>query len=211
MQVLKVDMQLEYDLMDRKGSNKKSVPWWLIASTRCDLDAYLAWFFKKKTGIELQRPKYGAHVSIVKGEEPFNKEFWSKRQGEIVTVYLDLEVRSSGHHWWVRAHCPEFIQVRQELGLTPFTDITFHLTMGYPMPSWAEESKIVHELWTKRSQPAKLPWRKDLPNSRYVLEDSVRLIERPIDEHTHLCLECERGLIFNNFLTCLYCGRKYFK
>jgi hypothetical protein len=202
MQVQKVDMLLKYDPVDRKNTTKRSTPWWLLASSGCDLDAYLAWFFKKKTGIELQRPQYGAHVSIVKGEEPFNKDLWRSRQDQLITVYLDLEVRSSG---------PEFVQIRQEFGLTPFLDMTFHVTMGYPMPSWAEESRIVHKIWTKNTKPAKLPWTKDLPNVRYILEDSKPFVANRLDENVSVCLECERGLIFDNFLVCLYCGRKYHK
>lgn len=207
MLLQKIKMQLRYDPVDRKG-NKSSAPWWLLAMSDCDVDAYLAWFFKKETGIELQRPKYGPHVTIVSGEKPPTVENWGWMQGIWFDVYLDQDLRSSGHHWWVRAHAPEFILARQKLGLAPYMPISFHLTLGYPMPTWAEESKVVHNLRTKNAKPAKLPWFADMPNLRYCL-DLPRSIPNSHIGDSRLCIECERGLIFDEILACSYCGKKY--
>ena len=33
-------------------------------------------------------------------------------------------------YWWLKVTCPELSEIRQELGLSPYPKVDFHLTVG---------------------------------------------------------------------------------
>lgn len=63
---------------------------------------------------------WGAHISIVRGEEPPNKKAWKKYKNKRFKFKYDPRyINTNGKHWWFRAISPELEQIRLELGLTP--------------------------------------------------------------------------------------------
>lgn len=156
MDTIKMPITLEYDPKPKKGKPEKMFKsWWLIGATDCDVSEYYAWFLRKRTGIVLQEPAWGAHVSVVRGEIPPNQDVWNKHQGKVIDVTLEVDVRTNGGHWWLRATCEELKDIREELGLyrhgKPFEDgghMGLHLTLGNPIPLHKEISRYYHRVFT---------------------------------------------------------------
>lgn len=104
----------------------------LVAELRRDsMDLYYQWFLRKQHGswIDLQRPMYGLHVTVVKGTEPLpNPSAWKKHAGKLVNFEVSPLVERAGIYWHLPVRCELFNQIRSELGL--LTDYPYHITIG---------------------------------------------------------------------------------
>jgi hypothetical protein len=132
--------------------------WWMVLD--CDTEEigryyrHLYWLNHSKA-IKLSRPYWGAHVTVVRNEEPPNKSLWWGYDGEKVefdyrpgvrTNYSDERFRS---FWWVDVICPRFDEIRVELGLLENPDRTYHMTIG---SAENEANRLVYEqMWAKDS------------------------------------------------------------
>lgn len=119
-------------------------PWWLIGTIEGDLTEYYSWHIHKRTGLILQSPAWGAHISIVRGEEPVFKQHWKKYEGREINFSYDPDVRTNGDHWWMRVNSLDMLDIRTELGLPRFPELTLHLTIGRPIPRHKETSEYFH-------------------------------------------------------------------
>ncbi len=129
------DAILRYDPKPINGSDKMFKPWWLIGFIEAgELTEYYAWFIRKRTGIILQKPAWGAHISIIRGEEPINKDLWGKYEGQVVSLECDPNIRTNGQHWWFRVDSEPIRDIREELGLLRRHPIGLHVTLGRPVP-----------------------------------------------------------------------------
>jgi len=118
--------------------------WWLVLDCKTEeigkYYRHLYWLEHNK-GHKLSSPYWGSHVSIVRNEEPPNKELWWAHSGEEVYFHYIPGVRTNytperyRSFWWLDVICPRFDEIRVELGLLPNSDGIFHMTIG----SWDNE------------------------------------------------------------------------
>jgi len=111
-----------------KGESHSN-PWWLIAESDIGIIEYYRAQTMKQYKIRLDPPGYGSHVSIVRGEEPINKEFWHTLNGREVQFRYTHLVYTNGFHWWLNVLCPEYDEIRVQLGFPP-EGRSLHLTVG---------------------------------------------------------------------------------
>ncbi len=130
--------------------------WWMVLD--CSTEEigryyrHLYWLEHSK-GDKIAKPYWGAHITVIRNEEPPNKSLWWNYDGERVefqyspgveTNYSDERFRS---FWWLNVVCPRFEEVRVELGLAKNSDGIYHMTIG----SAENESnrQIYEQMWAK--------------------------------------------------------------
>ena len=124
-----------------RGEMKRKTRWWCVASVDREITRYYRWWLTRELHLKrLFAPAWDAHVSIVRGEEPADplKTLWQRLDGQTVQFEYSPVVRQAGdttgntdekgHFWFVDVWCPEFLEIRDELGLR--THYKFHLTVG---------------------------------------------------------------------------------
>lgn len=120
-----------------RGDMKRDTDWWCIADVDDEICRYYRWWVYRRYMITLQKPSWGGHISIVRGEyirDEF-KPLWKSRQGKKVNFEYSHDVQTKdGVFWYVDVVCLEFNQIRQELGLDwKYADggiFHFHITVG---------------------------------------------------------------------------------
>lgn len=84
---------------------------------------------------ELQMPKWGPHISVVRGTRPEeNKDQWGHYEVERPFQFTyDPIPQTNGKHWWLWVDCPKAVEFRQFFGL-PETHCgsRLHLTFAVP-------------------------------------------------------------------------------
>jgi hypothetical protein len=127
---------LRYAPTLRNGSTARrdggSTEWWLILDCDPELGRllrhqYAVWHRHART---LQPPLWGAHVSVVRGEEPPDKAGWKRWAGREVGFEYAPEPCETDGYLWVPVRSPVLLDVRGELGLPPEPTPGFHLTFG---------------------------------------------------------------------------------
>lgn len=85
------------------------------------------------------RQRYGAHISVIRYEEPPNIEYWGKYEGQEIDFFYDSDIKFGKVYYWLNAFSKKLEEVRLELGLpvsSPYTlppdgfDKCFHITIG---------------------------------------------------------------------------------
>lgn len=120
-------------------------PWWcvILLYESDDTGDYYSWFIEKRYGIKIQRPAFGNHISLVRGEETTEDKwemFKNKYDGKPVKFYHDSELRTNGKHWWIRIISEESKDMREEMGYSRDPQFPFHLTIGMPTPRYEQRS-----------------------------------------------------------------------
>lgn len=151
----------------RKHLSQKEWKRHALIETDCDLERYYAWFLEKRFNLKLNKTLRGTHISFIADRYSDTgkwEEVSKKYHNTPITFYYEIEPRSNIEHWWLRVHCPQAEDIREELGLPREPYHPFHLTLGF-----ANEKNIEH--------------------SEYILEQCIRfnLIEneprKPLSEH----------------------------
>lgn len=83
-----------------------------------------------KKQVKVKKSVWGPHVSLIRGEEPSNKELWGKYDGKKIWFEYSPIVGTNGCHYWLPVYSKEFFAIRVELGLPPETRAPFHFTIG---------------------------------------------------------------------------------
>ena len=133
-------------------SGKMFKPWWVIVALGSDDDfgLYYSWFYEKQHGIKLQRPAFGAHISVIRGEET-DKNNWEKfkelyHKKPIKFIY-ELSPRTNGAHVWLRVRCDELKELREKMGYPKDGKWGLHLTLGMPTPIYLERNYVVWRMY----------------------------------------------------------------
>lgn len=156
MEFLKTRGRLVYDPVrsDLKKTHKSrtlvaELPW-------DDLDLYYQWFLRKQFGTwfdhelraqtifnsaqtafhkinentpGINRPMWGKHVTIVRGDEPgFKSKNWKKHEGEMIDIYYSPIVSQKWKFWSLPVKSDNLSFYRAELGLGPIHN--FHITVA---------------------------------------------------------------------------------
>lgn len=94
---------------------------------------------------DVQRQRYGAHISVVRHEVPPNLALWGKYEGEEIPFMYDSEIKSGTRpkdgkiFYWLNVFSARLEEVRTELGLPVSSQYTlppegylkcFHTTIG---------------------------------------------------------------------------------
>lgn len=113
--------------------------WWMVLDSATeDIGRYyrhLYWLAHCR-GAKLSKPYWGSHITVVRNEEPPNRDLWWNYDGERVEFTYRPLVRNNHSNerfrsfWWVDVVCPRFDEIRVELGLLPNPDRTYHMTIG---------------------------------------------------------------------------------
>lgn len=89
--------------------------------------------------INISKPFYPYHITLLRKEVPKNLEYWNKYQHHEIEFQYENIVRIGSVYCWLNAYGKKFEEIRQELGLeisSPFTlppegfFQTFHCTIG---------------------------------------------------------------------------------
>lgn len=108
--------------------------WWLVIDVDqgiCDLYRHLYWLSKYKT-VKLQRPAWGAHISVIRNEEPTDdkKHLWEKYADQELEIEYTSVVGDNDVHWWLPVICEKALDIRIELGLPRQPHHPLHMTFG---------------------------------------------------------------------------------
>jgi len=118
------------ELLGSKSASK----WWLVAENGelTEIGKYYRHLYHMSTCFtkKLIRPAWREHVTVIRDEEPPNKEAWAAYNGEIVTIDYSLEAKTDGLHYWLPVRSPRLTEIRVELGLGPEPFYPFHLTFA---------------------------------------------------------------------------------
>jgi len=144
MELFKSTARIVYD--PKRGNMKRRTKWWCVANADPEIARYYRWWVERhfwgRTAIHpkwIHQPAWGAHISVVRGEQPRPQYLpaWNKLHGETVEFeYEPIPILSNPAHrknkdgdfWYIHAFCPTFDQIRDELGLRTFH--RFHMTVG---------------------------------------------------------------------------------
>ena len=132
--MIKITGKLIYDphrTEFRKAHKQRTL---IVQLPHDQLDLYYQWFLTKKFGtwMTLQRPMFGLHVTVVKGDEHIHKDklhLWKKYHGQTVELEYDpIAVERHWHFWSMSVRSQKLQDIRYELGLR--LDYRLHLTFG---------------------------------------------------------------------------------
>jgi hypothetical protein len=117
-------------VFDPLQGTKHYDPWWALLQCDPEIQRYYAWFLKKRGMPVMLSKLWGPHISVVKHEEPAQKDMWGLQGMEIeVKFYYTNYIRSdNGAHAWLDCYSPEMSQLRRAMGL-PAKE-WFHFTIG---------------------------------------------------------------------------------
>lgn len=112
-----------------------SVPdkkWWAIVECPHDIIDYYKYWVTKNKKFKISPPIFGAHISIIRDEEPLDKfkHLWGRREGEEVEFFYTPDFDTNGDYWWLNVYCPKLSEIRTELGLPPEPQYDYHLSIG---------------------------------------------------------------------------------
>ena len=119
--------------------------WWLVLDCDPKISEYYRhlYYMQHHQTQKLARPFWGAHITIIRNEEPENqyKHLWKKYAGEKLTFSYRSGVKNNysperyRSFYWLDVVCPRFDELRTELGLLPISaawreGTDYHLTIG---------------------------------------------------------------------------------
>lgn len=113
--------------------DSKSDKWWLIVECDTVIGEYarhLYWLSTHRT-MCLSRPAWREHITVVRDEEPANKEHWEEHEGVIVEFQYSLSPQTNGEYWWLEVECPALLDMREQLGLPREPFFPLHLSIGH--------------------------------------------------------------------------------
>lgn len=103
---------------------------WLLLQVDDEIARYYAASIKQRFLIDLHhKSKWGAHVSIIRGEPLPDGSKWGHDEGREIEIQYTHQIYTNGEHWWLNVECDELAEVRAQYGL-PSDKRFFHLTIG---------------------------------------------------------------------------------
>ncbi len=117
------------NLIRRDG---KTTKWWLIIECDPELGRYLRYQFEIKTygTKKVQAPLWGAHISVIRNEEPPVKTNWEQFQAQKIEFKYKPNIQETEGYLWVPVQCELALKHREELGLSREPELPLHLTIG---------------------------------------------------------------------------------
>jgi len=118
---------------------KMDATWWCVLDVDKELTRYYRWIAKHEFGVELCKPSWDAHISVVRGEKPKDEylHLWKEHIDREFEFEIVPKLRQSGdttrwdrasHFWFINIKCQELLDIRHSLNLP--TQYNLHLTVG---------------------------------------------------------------------------------
>lgn len=117
----------------RYSPKPESENWFVFLLCDKELGKYYRnlFYLSKLKQLKLQRPAWDTHVTIVRNEEPSNKELWGKYDGlEVEFDYVPIVNKTGPHYYFNMPDNDFFIKIRTELGLDPNPFFPWHMSFG---------------------------------------------------------------------------------
>jgi len=139
-----------FDPRSLTNADKMFKPFWMIIKLYKDDNTreYYEWFIKKRYGLILQRPAFGAHISVIRGET-IDKNIWNfykeKYNNKDIKFYHKNELRTNGKHWWIKVYCDFVEDIREKMGYLRKGLFGLHLTLGMPILRQEVYSFYIHQ------------------------------------------------------------------
>lgn len=120
--------ELPYFCHSASGKIFDDSGWWLFCSVEWGIIDFYGWL-ARRYGMNLVKGSWsGPHVSIVRGEEPVDKNLWRRLQKVEVPFQYSNQIRANDGHIWLDVEPTHFNEIRRELGLPSRRG--FHITLG---------------------------------------------------------------------------------
>lgn len=111
---------------------------WIIIRCDDEIIEYYRWWYLKHYHLSLQRPKWGAHISVVRGEEDgLTEPRWEYNlNGETVTFSYSNNLVAVRNYLWIPVQGEILYNLRERFGLNREPIMPFHMTVGSLDKSW---------------------------------------------------------------------------
>jgi hypothetical protein len=105
---------------------------WLVVLCDDEISKYYRHMFYKEYPWlgKLTRPVWGAHISIIRGEQIPNFNLWRLDENKLVEFEYEAGVKDNGEYYWLKVTCPYLEDLRSKYGLFKSPKFGFHLTVG---------------------------------------------------------------------------------
>ena len=114
---------------------------WAIAYCDEGLRKYYAYLLEREKWIKLMMPKWGAHISVIRGDgETVLSEYqkkWKKYDGRRFDFEYGIDIAEDyggggRYYYWLPVECSFLLDIREEFGLgrDPIVSNGLHLTLG---------------------------------------------------------------------------------
>ena len=107
---------------------------WLIAKCDPELLEYYRWWIWKVHHVWLMRPRWGAHISVVRGSEektPVDCLYELRRKDLVISFqYSNRLERHVDGYVWMPVWGYDLEDVREECGVSRQPIMPFHMTVG---------------------------------------------------------------------------------
>ena len=106
--------------------------WWMYIAVDESIGEYYRYMLNKKHVAHFQcsKPKWGTHISIVRGEKIENLILWKEIFGKYITFKYEDITLTGGKSFCLNVYCEEALDLRKALGLTRNPIINLHITYG---------------------------------------------------------------------------------
>lgn len=104
---------------------------WILLQCDDEIARYYSAIVQKRFGVKLHwKNQWGAHVSVIRGEQPLkNEDKWGWHEGRDVRIKYTHDIYTNGQHWWLNVECDRLSKVRGFYGFGTRKK-WFHLTIG---------------------------------------------------------------------------------
>jgi len=114
---------------DRKKM-KSNTDNWAVIEIDNEIATYYRFLFFKRYGIQLDKPAWDAHISVLKNYTSMDKDIaWKYQDGLEVEVNYTHDLYWNDKHVWVNAHCDAFYEIRDHYKILVSKD-RGHITIG---------------------------------------------------------------------------------
>lgn len=109
-----------------------STKWWLVADCDPEIGRYYRELYRLNyySVHTIQRPSWGAHISIISDEKPPDETHWRKHEGKLIEFEYSYMLEGNGMYVWLPVLCEKALDIREELGLKRNPFYPLHLTIG---------------------------------------------------------------------------------
>lgn len=121
-------------IIDPKYSINKKIafsPWWSIVKIPDNIIDYYRYLFEKQYDVKLTKPKWGAHVSFIRGEEPkINIDDWNDFHNKKIKLSYSHDIFYNHDYVWLKVKSNDLLNIREHFGLQKEHKIGLHITVG---------------------------------------------------------------------------------
>jgi hypothetical protein len=110
----------------------KSSENWLVVMCDDEIANYYRCLYRREFPwlSKLQRPVWGCHISVVRGENIPNVQAWGFAANRIINFDYEPGVKTNGEYFWLTVHCDELLAIREVFGVRREPKFGLHLTIG---------------------------------------------------------------------------------